>query len=64
MKPVVLFGKDYWSGMVDWIDNVMLKKEANINLKDMDLLKMTDDTLEAVQHINNFYESHPLRPNF
>ena len=64
MKPVVLFGKDYWSGMVDWIDNVMLKKEANINLKDMDLLKMTDDPLEAVQHINNFYESHPLRPNF
>ncbi len=64
MKPVVLFGKDYWSGMVDWIDNVMLKKESNINLKDMDLLKMTDDPKEAVQHINNFYESHPLRPNF
>lgn len=64
MKPVVLFGKDYWSGMVDWIDNVMLKKEANINVRDMDLLKMTDDPIEAVKHINNFYESHPLRPNF
>ncbi len=64
IKPVVLFGKDYWSGLVDWIDNVMLKKEANINLRDMDLLKMTDDPVEAVKHINNFYESHPLRPNF
>jgi len=64
MKPVVLFGTEYWSGMVKWIEEVMLNKEGNINLKDMDLLKMTDDPKEAVQHINSFYESHPLRPNF
>jgi uncharacterized protein (TIGR00730 family) len=63
-KPVVLFGKAYWSGMVDWIEKIMLNAESNISLKDMDLLRMTDDPQEAVNFINNFYESHPLRPNF
>lgn len=63
-KPVVLFGKAYWSGMVDWIEKIMLHAEGNISLKDMDLLRMTDDPQEAVNFINNFYESHPLRPNF
>jgi uncharacterized protein (TIGR00730 family) len=63
-KPVVLFGTAYWTGMVDWIEKIMLNAEGNINLKDMDLLRMTDDPQEAVNFINNFYESHPLRPNF
>ncbi len=63
-KPVVLFGKAYWSGMVEWIEKIMLHAEGNISLKDMDLLRMTDDPQEAVNFINNFYESHPLRPNF
>ncbi len=64
MKPVVLFGTEYWKGMVSWIEESMLNMEGNISLKDMDLLKMTDDPEEAVKHINDFYESHPLRPNF
>jgi hypothetical protein len=25
---------------------------------------MTDDPAEAVQHINDFYKNHQLRPNF
>jgi hypothetical protein len=64
MKPVVLFGKAYWEGMVKWIEDVMLNVEGNISLKDMDLLIMTDSPEEAVEFINNFYKSHPLRPNF
>lgn len=64
MKPVVLFGTEYWKGMVDWIRDSMLEMQGNISPNDMDLLKMTDDPKEAVKHINDFYESHPLRPNF
>ncbi len=64
MRPVVLFGTDYWKGMVGWIEEVMLNKEGNISLKDMDLLRMTDDPKEAVKHINDFYETNKLRPNF
>jgi uncharacterized protein (TIGR00730 family) len=63
-KPIVLFGKSYWEGLVDWIKNVMLDVEGNISPEDMNLIKMTDDPKEAVKFINEFYESHPLRPNF
>ena len=64
MKPVVLFGTEYWKGMVSWIEEAMLNMEGNISLKDMDLLRMTDDPEEAVEYINDFYERHLLRPNF
>lgn len=63
-KPVVLFGTKYWSGLVKWVEEVMLGVEGNISPEDMDFLKMTDDPKEAVKHINDFYQSHKLRPNF
>lgn len=63
-KPVVLFGTKYWTGLVKWIEEVMLGQEGNISEKDMDYLTITDDPKEAVKHINDFYKSHPLRPSF
>lgn len=63
-KPVVLFGTKYWEGMRGWIEKVMLGDEANISPEDLDLFHLTDDPKEAVDFINNFYQSHPLRPNF
>jgi uncharacterized protein (TIGR00730 family) len=63
-KPVILFGSKYWTGMVDWIKNVMLGEEANINPEDMDLIKITDSPEEAIEMINEFYANHPLKPSF
>lgn len=63
-RPVILVGTKYWSGMVKWIEEVMLGAENNINPADMGYLKMTDDPKEAVQYMNDFFKSHPLRPNF
>jgi len=63
-KPVVLFGTKYWGGLIDWIKNTMLDQEANINAADMDLIQMTDSPEEAIQMINDFYKSHPLKPGF
>jgi len=63
-RPVVLFGTSYWGGLVEWIKKSMLDAEHNINPEDTDLIKVTDDPREAVQHINDFYTSHQLRPNF
>ena len=64
VRPVVLFGTKYWSGLVDWVRDIMLGQEGNISEADMSYLKMTDDPAEAVQHINDFYKDHQLRPNF
>lgn len=66
--PVVLMGKSYWTGMKDWITEVMLGEENNISPNDLDLLPITDDPEEVVNIINKFYEKggdgHKLEPNY
>jgi uncharacterized protein (TIGR00730 family) len=45
--PVVLFGRDYWSPLVDWVRHTMAEG-GYIALGDLDLLTITDDIDEAV----------------
>ena len=45
--PVVLFGKDYWGGMVSWLSDVILKAR-NIADEDVQLLHLTDSPSEVV----------------
>ena len=63
--PVILVGTQFWSGMIDWIKEVMLDQEKNISAKDMDLIPMTDDPQEILKIINDFYEGkgEQLQPN-
>jgi hypothetical protein len=49
--PVVLYGKDYWKGMLDWIKKTMLKKEGNISPEDLDLFKLVDTPREAMDYM-------------
>ena len=49
--PIVLIGKDYWSGLVKWMRETMLEKHENINPEDLDLFYVTDDVEDAVKHI-------------
>lgn len=62
--PVVLVGTEYWSGLLGWIRETMLEKEHNINVGDLDLLKVVDTADEAVNHIVTFYSKYLLKPNF
>ena len=62
--PIVLVGKDYWSGLMDWIKNVMLEKEQNISPEDLDLFTLVNTADEAVEYIDNFYSKYLLKPNF
>ena len=48
--PVVLFGSEFWGGMLEWIKGPMLA-EAKINAPDLDLLHITDSPAEAVDII-------------
>ena len=61
--PLVLIGSDYWSGLVDWIKDTMLK-QGTISEEDLDLFHLTDDPDEAVDIICDFYQKHTLSPNF
>jgi uncharacterized protein (TIGR00730 family) len=62
--PVVLVGSKFWTGLVDWIKEVMLKKEQNINEDDLLLFSVVDTADEAVNAIIEFYEKYVLKPNF
>ncbi|HEX8551362.1 MAG TPA: TIGR00730 family Rossman fold protein [Abditibacteriaceae bacterium] len=48
--PVVLMGKKYWAGLLDWIRNTMLT-EGTILPADLDLIYVTDDPDDAVRYI-------------
>lgn len=63
-RPIVLFGTSYWKGLIDWVEDSMLSKEHNISSDDLELFKMVDSVDDAVQYIEDFFQSHPLAPNF
>jgi uncharacterized protein (TIGR00730 family) len=48
--PVVLVGKDYWGGLLDWMRDRMAR-EGKIAERDLDLLLVTDDPAEVRDHI-------------
>ncbi|MFZ1523706.1 MAG: TIGR00730 family Rossman fold protein [Saprospiraceae bacterium] len=66
--PVILVGTEYWSGLKQWIHDVMLSQFCNISLKDLDLMPITNDPAEVVSIIRNFYDGsdrvHSIKPNY
>ncbi|MFM7770716.1 MAG: TIGR00730 family Rossman fold protein [Bacteroidota bacterium] len=62
--PIVLVGKSFWEGLVEWIKATILKAENNINEDDLDLFKVVDTAEEAVAEIDKFYSQYLLKPNF
>jgi len=61
--PIILFGSDYWDGLVNWIKKTMVDA-GTIAEKDLDLFHVTDSTEEAVKIICDFYEKKEPKPNF
>jgi uncharacterized protein (TIGR00730 family) len=45
--PIVLFGSDYWRGLLEWLDEAVVGRR-NIDPPDLGLLRVTDDVDEAV----------------
>ncbi len=61
--PIVLVGKEFWGGMVEWIQNTLLE-DGKISSKDLDLFHLVDTSDEALKIINDFYTKYTLKPNF
>lgn len=63
---MVLMGVSFWTGMLQWIKEVVLDREHNINPNDLDMLYLTDDVEDAVNYVNAFYKQGlgELQPNF
>jgi len=54
--PVVLVGRDYWTGLVTWIRDVMMQ-DQKISAKDLAILRVVDTADEAIEVVNEFYSS-------
>ncbi|MCI6547615.1 MAG: TIGR00730 family Rossman fold protein [Coriobacteriaceae bacterium] len=54
--PVVLFGSDYWHGLIDWLRG-SVERFGNISAADHGLYRITDDEAEAVELVCKGIES-------
>ncbi|MGD8360724.1 MAG: TIGR00730 family Rossman fold protein [Gemmatimonadota bacterium] len=55
--PVVLFGSEYWGGLLEWLKNT-IEAAGNISPGDLDLFKVTDSPEEAVEHVVKRYNHY------
>jgi uncharacterized protein (TIGR00730 family) len=53
--PVVLFGSEYWAGLIGWLSGTMAS-EGKIAPADIDLMFLTDDPVLATEHIVRRYQ--------
>jgi len=51
--PVILVGKEYWAGLIDWISE-RVEKEGKISKDDMDIFKLEDDIESIIKIITHF----------
>ncbi len=62
--PMVCVGSAYWSGLFNWMREVMQETEHNISPGDLELIKIFDTADEVVNYISEFYTHNKLQPNF
>jgi hypothetical protein len=53
--PVILVGKQYWSGMIEWMRTTILS-EGNIDAADLDLFHLVEDPEEVCDIIAKHYK--------
>lgn len=59
--PVVLVGKEFWSGLLDWFNNVLVK-EHMISEEDLNLYSVVDKPEEVVEVLTEFYKDRSFEP--
>ena len=60
--PLILFGRNYWKGLLSWIDNT-LEKNAFISPGDTDLFTVTDDPMKAIEIILEYQRKVGVTPS-
>jgi len=55
--PVILMGSEYWQGLLNWMEQKMLKEYNHISAEDMKLFTAVDDPEVAVKIIVDFRDA-------
>ena len=61
--PIILVGKKFWGGLMDWIDTFLLE-EHKIDPDDLDLIRVVETKEEVLEHLERFYYRESFKPNF
>ncbi|HJH61458.1 MAG TPA: TIGR00730 family Rossman fold protein [Bacteroidetes bacterium] len=61
--PIVLVGKDFWDGLVNWFKKELLSNQL-ISENDLNIFHVVDTVEDAVKIIEDFYNKYALKPNF
>lgn len=62
--PIILVGRDFWSGLIDWVRTTLLDTFQNISAGDIDIVQVVDTAEEVIEILDKFYEEYNLSPNF
>jgi uncharacterized protein (TIGR00730 family) len=62
--PIILVGTSFWSGLMDWVQQIMIEREKTVSPDDMKLIKIVDTEEEVVAELDRFYKKYDLSPNF
>ncbi|GAC1356514.1 MAG: hypothetical protein NVSMB44_00400 [Ktedonobacteraceae bacterium] len=57
--PIILYGSQYWSGLMDWLHGTMLTLE-NVSPGDIDLLRLSDSPQEICDLVCEAYEQNSI----
>ena len=61
--PIILLGIKFWSGLIDWIKNVLIEDKL-ISPEDLDLFSVVDTQEEVLTCLENFHTKGIFNPNF
>ena len=63
--PILLVGRDYWSGLLGWLEDTVLEHGA-IKPGDLELFRVVDSAEEVMASINGFFAKYrkEMVPNF
>jgi uncharacterized protein (TIGR00730 family) len=53
--PIILYGSDYWKGLLDWFGSTMLH-EGCIVAKDLNMMQTADKPEDVIKLIKKFYK--------
>jgi uncharacterized protein (TIGR00730 family) len=55
-RPVILLGKEYWQGLLDWLNSMPLGRQL-MSPSDLEMIKVVDSVDEAVQLLIPYIEA-------
>ena len=62
--PIILVSSNFWTGMLDWIKETLLKENNNISSKDLELIKIADTKEDVMDILEEFHNNYKFSPNF